>query len=68
MSARVSPIKGKIPVAEPTVGSHFQIVKLAEIVHIQFQQVSQDRLLLRSEMTAMCAGSFSARLIMATQA
>lgn len=47
MSARFAPIKWKAAVAELAVSPEFYIEDIAEIVCVQFKQVSQNRLLLR---------------------
>ena len=46
MSVRLASMQRKRLVAESAIRSDIQIVKLAEIMCIQFKQVSQDRLVL----------------------
>jgi len=46
MPATLAPIKWKAGVVESPIGPYLQIIELAEIVHVQRQQVGQD--LLRS--------------------
>src|ERR1017187_3381071 len=46
MSARLTPIKRKVLVAEPPVRPNLHITEFAEVVCVQLKQVSQDRLLL----------------------
>ncbi len=46
MAVRFAPIQRKILITEPAIGCQFKVVKLTEIVRVQFEQISNDRLLL----------------------